>query len=312
MLLYPNCKINIGLRVIRKRQDGYHDLETVFYPVYGLHDELEVTRDLKILISHSSNDYLQANLQRFENSKIDFVQEGIAVDCPEEDNLIIRCYRMMQARFPQIGPVSIRFKKNIPFGAGLGGGSSDAAHMAIALNELFGLGLSQAELAETVRPLGADCPFFIYNTPCFAEGIGDRLQPIDFDLSGLRLVLAKPACAVSTREAYAGIRLHPEAAGKIGEALRSRRTAREMLQTSQLLVNDFEQTVFPLHPVIAETKEHLLGAGALYAAMSGSGSTVFGLFENDGKRGAMSGTAVTEYETASMIIFDDTLGERKA
>ena len=201
MLLYPNCKINIGLRIVRKRPDGYHDLETIFVPIYGLHDELEVTK----APSPSS----------FHHSPFTFIQEGIAVDCPQEDNLIIKCYRSMAAKYPQIGPVSIRFKKNIPFGAGLGGGSSDAAHMAIALNELFGLGLSKAQLAEEVRPLGADCPFFIYNTPCYAEGIGDILTPIDLDLKGTRIILIKPAEGVSTKEAYSGITRHPEVAGQI-------------------------------------------------------------------------------------------------
>ena len=147
MILHPNCKINIGLRVIGKRADGYHDLETIFYPVTGVHDVLEVA----------------------EAKEFAFEQTGIAVDCPEEDNLIIKCYRRMRARYPQIGDVSIRFEKRIPFGAGLGGGSSDAAHMAIALNELFDLGLSREQLAAEVAPLGADCSFFVYNTPCLAE-----------------------------------------------------------------------------------------------------------------------------------------------
>ena len=158
MLLYPNCKVNMGLRVVRKRPDGYHDLETIFVPVYGLHDELEVV----------------------PAPSFAFTQEGITVDCAPEDNLIIKCYRHLAAKYPQIGPVSIRFKKNIPFGAGLGGGSSDAAHMAIALNELFGLRLNKAQLAAEVASLGADCPFFIYNTPCFAEGIGDILTPVSY------------------------------------------------------------------------------------------------------------------------------------
>ena len=132
MILYPNCKINFGLRVTRKRKDGYHDLETVFLPVYALHDELEV------VVSHQQSE---------ASHQISFIQEGIAVDCKPEDNLIIRCYERMAAKYPQIGNVSIRFKKNIPFGAGLGGGSSDAAHMALALNELFHLGLSKEQLA---------------------------------------------------------------------------------------------------------------------------------------------------------------------
>ncbi len=184
MVLYPNCKLNIGLRVVRKREDGYHDLDTVFYPIYGLHDVLEVEKA----------------------DALSFEQEGITVDCLPEDNLIIRCYRMLAAKYPQIGGVHIRFKKNIPFGAGLGGGSSDAAHMAIALNELFALGLTKEQLAQDVRALGADCPFFIYNTPCHAGGIGDILTPIDFSLSGLRLLMIKPDVAVSTREAYSGLK----------------------------------------------------------------------------------------------------------
>ena len=140
MKLYPNCKINIGLRVVRKREDGYHDLETIFYPVFGLHDELLVDR---------SEDF-------------SFIQEGLVVDCLPTDNLIYKTYARMRERYPQIGNVKITFKKNIPFGAGLGGGSSDAAHMAIALNEIFALGLTREQLAQEVSPLGADCPFFIY------------------------------------------------------------------------------------------------------------------------------------------------------
>lgn len=293
MLLYPNCKLNIGLRVIDRRTDGYHDLETIFYPVYGLHDELEVTT--------------------LPTDDVEFIQEGLAVDCKAEDNLILRCYHRMREQYPQIGGVRIRFKKNIPFGAGLGGGSSDAAHMAIALNELFGLGLSQAELAEMVRPLGADCPFFIYNTPCYAEGIGDKLRPIRFDLSGLRLVMIKPACGVSTREAYAGITRHPEARGQLLQTLNESEKAQDLLRHHpEVFLNDFEQTVFPLHPEIATQKKRLQDAGALYAAMSGSGSTVFGLFEDHGKGSSLAGTAVTEQEATAMVIFDDTLGERKA
>ena len=282
MLLFPNCKINIGLRVVRKREDGYHDLETIFYPVYGLHDELQVE-----------------TADHFE-----FIQEGLAIDCPDEDNLIIKCYQRMRAKYPQIGDVRIRFKKNIPFGAGLGGGSSDAAHMAIALNEIFALGLTREQLAGEVRPLGADCPFFVYNTPCYAEGIGDKLSPISLDLSGLRLVMIKPNCGVSTREAYDGIIRHPEAEGKIKQALAE---GKSLVDMRSLLVNDFEQTVFPLHSEIAEIKQRLLDAGAVYAAMSGSGSTVFGLFENDAEGRTDAQLRLLHEEFASMVILDDTL-----
>lgn len=291
MLLFPNCKINIGLRVVRKREDGYHDLETIFYPVYGLHDELEVNR-----VSGIGN--------RESGVGLSFIQEGLAVDCPAEDNLIIKCYQRMRAKYPQIGDVRIRFKKNIPFGAGLGGGSSDAAHMAIALNEIFALGLTREQLAEEVRPLGADCPFFIYNTPCYAEGIGDKLMPISLDLSGLRLVMIKPHCGVSTREAYSGIIRHPEVEGQIKQALQDRQSFADM---RPLLVNDFEQTVFPLHPEIAEIKQRLLDAGAVYAAMSGSGSTVFGLFQHDSEGSTDTQLRLLHEEFASMVIFDDTL-----
>ena len=291
MLLFPNCKINIGLRVVRKREDGYHDLETIFYPVYGLHDELEVNR-----VSGIGN--------RVSGVGFSFIQEGLAVDCPAEDNLIIKCYQRMQAKYPQIGDVRIRFKKNIPFGAGLGGGSSDAAHMAIALNEIFALGLTREQLAEEVRPLGADCPFFIYNTPCYAEGIGDKLTPISLDLSGLRLIMIKPNCGVSTREAYSGIIRHPEVEGQIKQALNEGLSLEVM---HSLLINDFEKTVFPLHPEIAEIKQRLLDAGAVYAAMSGSGSTVFGLFQHNPEGSTDTQLRLLYEEFASMVIFDDTL-----
>jgi 4-diphosphocytidyl-2-C-methyl-D-erythritol kinase len=293
MVLYPNCKINIGLRVVRKREDGYHDLETIFYPVLGLYDELEVEA-----IKNTTQHYTALH------DSIQFLQEGLAVDCPAEDNLIIKCYNRMRSRYPQIGDVRIRFKKNIPFGAGLGGGSSDAAHMAIALNEIFSLGLSKEQLAEEVRPLGADCPFFIYNTPCYAEGIGDKLTPISLDLSGLRLVMIKPNCGVSTKEAYSGIIRHPEVEGQIKQALEEEKALTDM---HPLLINDFEQTVFPLHPEIAEIKKRLQDAGAVYAAMSGSGSTVFGLFENDAEGSTNAQLRLLHEEFAAMVILDDTL-----
>lgn len=294
MKLFPNCKINIGLRVVRKREDGYHDLETIFYPVMGLHDELEVV----------------------PSSKFEFIQEGLAVDCKPEDNLIVKCFLNMKAKYPQVGDVRIRFKKNIPFGAGLGGGSSDAAHMAIALNEIFALGLTREQLADEVRPLGADCPFFVYNTPCYAEGIGDKLSPISLDLSGLRLVMIKPNCGVSTREAYGGIIRHPEAEGQIKQALAE---GKSLVDMRSLLVNDFEQTVFPLHSEIAEIKQRLLDAGAVYAAMSGSGSTVFGLFatpssttlhhttQHNPEGSSDAQLRLLHEEFAAMVILDDTL-----
>ncbi|MCQ2347773.1 MAG: 4-(cytidine 5'-diphospho)-2-C-methyl-D-erythritol kinase [Paludibacteraceae bacterium] len=284
MQLFPNCKINIGLRVVRKREDGYHDLETLFYPVYGLHDELDVV----------------------PAAEFSFSQEGIVVDCPPEDNLIVRCYRSMAAHFPQVGPVAVRFRKNIPFGAGLGGGSSDAAHVALALNELFDLHLTKQQLAEEVKPLGADCPFFIYNVPCWAEGIGDILTPIDFSLKGYRLVMVKPDVAVSTRDAYAG--LHPS-------PLHSSVPYHPLIEgvggcptLHSPFSNDFEATVFARYPLLADIKQRLVDAGAVYAAMSGSGSTIYGLFQHDAESGADTRLGTLDEDLAAMVIFDDTLG----
>lgn len=296
MLLYPNCKINIGLRVISKRADGYHDLETIFYPVKGLSDILEV----------------------IPSKQFRFTQSGLVVDCPADDNLIIKCFRRMQAHYPQIGNVDIRFTKRIPFGAGLGGGSSDAAHMAIALNELFELGLTQQQLADEVAPLGADCAFFIYNTPCLAEGIGERLTPVPFSLGGFRLIMLKPDVHISTREAYAGIRLsadRPSLAALVRHGL----TPIALVRHADIIFNDFERTVFPLHPELAAIKQSLLNAGAVYAAMSGSGSTVYGLFESDPQdpcepaqwdefdRTTLAGYGLTDPALADMLIFNTVL-----
>ncbi len=284
MILYPNCKINLGLRVVRKREDGYHDLETIFVPIYGLHDELEVN------IVESQKSKVESN--------ISFVQEGIIVDCKPEDNLIIKCYRKFAKKYGLNEPISIRFKKNIPFGAGLGGGSSDAAHMAIALNELFGLGLSKEQLAEEVKELGADCPFFIYNVPCYAEGIGDKLTPIDLDLKGTRIVMIKPEEGVSTKEAYSGIKI-------TGDGL-------QVTGDFSQYINDFEKTVFPLHPIIADIKKRLQDAGAYYASMSGSGSTVFGFFKNDPEGCTDARLRMLKEEFSSMVLLDDTFGEWKS
>lgn len=291
MKLYPNCKINIGLRVVRKREDGYHDLETIFYPVYGLHDELEV---------QPSDEFV-------------FLQEGITVDCLPTDNLIYKVYARMRDRYPQIGNVTISFKKNIPFGAGLGGGSSDAAHMAMALNEIFALGLTKEQLAQELSPLGADCPFFIYNTPCYAEGIGDKLTPIDLDLSGLRLIMIKPECGVSTKEAYGGI--VPKGTCEHFAPFINPLELLEPLEPFKhlpLLTNDFEETVCKVHPELADIKKRLQDAGALYAAMSGSGSTIFGLFKCDAESTTNSNLRLLNEEFASMIIFNDTLGKTQA
>ena len=301
MILYPNCKINIGLRVIGKRKDGYHNLETIFYPVMGLYDVLMISAA----------------------GKFSFVQDGLAVDCPAEDNLIIKCYRRMQERYPQIGNVSIRFTKRIPFGAGLGGGSSDAAHTAIALNELFELGLTREQLAAEVAPLGADCAFFIYNTPCLAEGIGEVLTPIPFSLSGFRLIMLKPDIHISTREAYQGVLqtqnhkfeiINHKSQISLADLARQEITPIDLSRHGDIICNDFERTVFPAHPELAAIKQRLLDAGAYYAAMSGSGSTIYALFEDDPKKSEKTVTptdttladfGLTDLEP--LLIFNDVL-----
>lgn len=244
MTLYPNCKINIGLAIVRKREDGYHDLDTIFYPVHGLNDVLEVR----------------------EADEFEFVQDGIAVGCDSEDNLVVRAYRLLKALYPdKVGPVRVHLTKRIPFGAGLGGGSSDATFMVRALNDMFMLEMTQQQVAQTVSHLGADCAFFAYNVPCHATGIGDVLTPIEYRrFDGYRLVLVKPNIPVSTKEAYSGV-VPREARGA-------------EITPDETPVNDFETSVFAAHPELADIKRELIEAGAEYAAMSGSGSTIYGFF----------------------------------
>jgi len=290
-----NCKINIGLRVVNKREDGYHNLDTLFFPVYGLYDEVEIVESQKSKGESDRNRGRDAHVPLIAGEKAEatFVSNGILLDCEAENNLVLKCYYQMVAKYPQIGSVRITLDKRIPFGAGLGGGSSDAAHTALILNELFSLGLTKSQLAEEVKPLGADCPFFIYNTPCHAEGIGDVLTPVDFSLKGKRLVMVKPNVAVSTKEAYSGL---IPSCKKLGD-----------LNNWQHFENDFEKTVFAKYPEIEAIKKHLLEAGAEYAAMSGSGSTVFGLFEDDAEGRTMTNLRLFEEKFASMIIFNNTL-----
>ena len=262
----PNCKINLGLRVLRKRPDGYHDLETLFIPV-PLCDELDIT----VLRQTSA-------LKDEDGEKLClFSQTGIPVDCPPDDNICVKAYNLLLDDFPQMPPVHIRLGKHIPFGAGLGGGSSDAAFTLCMLNEMFALGLSDDQLEQYAARLGADCAFFVRNRPAQALGIGDRLTPLDSNpLAGYRLVMAKPDDAVSTREAYAHIRPHdPEAdLEPLAQAVR-----KPISTWGETLVNDFEASVFPSHPRIASLKATFYAHGALYASMSGSGSTVFALFD---------------------------------
>lgn len=267
MRLSPPCKINFGLRVLRRRPDGYHDLESIFLPVPFLHDDLELTR-----LADS-------------DGETTLVLSGIALDGDAADNLCLRAYRLLKADFPNLPPVQIRLHKRIPFGAGLGGGSSDAAFTLKGLNELFGLGLDAAELERYAARLGADCPFFIRCVPALVEGIGDRLTPLGYNpIEGRHLLLVKPPEAVSTREAYAGMDAKMEVMENMEgmERIESITSIPSInsIPSIQSLVNDFEASVFPRHPAIARLKADLLALGACYASMSGSGSVVYGLFED--------------------------------
>ena len=257
MKAFPNCKINLGLHVVRRRSDGYHDLETVFLPV-PLCDELEIN----------------------PSESFSFSQTGIAIDCNPEDNIVVRAYRLLQRecgiRLPE---VEISLRKKIPFGAGLGGGSSDAAFTLKMVDELYSLGLGSERLCTLAAKLGADCPFFIDNRPAFATGIGDCLTPLDFNpLAGHKLLLVKPDEAVSTAEAYGGITPR-ERRNDIEPCNLAEAVARPVEEWARLIVNDFEATVFAKHPRLAAIKQTLYDTGALYAAMSGSGSTIYGIFE---------------------------------
>ena len=251
MKTFPCAKINLGLYVTERRPDGYHNLETVFYPI-PLCDELEIR----------------------EASADDFRLEGLPVAGDPNGNLVVRLVETLRRRGLAVPPLAIRLRKSIPTGAGLGGGSSDAAYALLLLNDLLRLGLTEEEMERIVAPLGADCAFFIRHRAAFATGIGDQLQPIPLDLSGLHLVLLKPGDFVSTREAYQGVTpLRPR--HDLSEAI-----LRPVGQWRDLIENDFERSVFPQHPTIAQLKARLYEAGALYAAMSGSGSAVFGLFKD--------------------------------
>lgn len=253
MLLFPNAKINIGLDITSKRSDGYHTIETLFYPV-GLKDALEFVEN------HSD--------------KVRLTLSGIPMDPDPSNNLIVKAYHLLAAK-KQLPRLDIHLHKAIPFGAGLGGGSSDAAFFLKGLNDYFELELSKAELSALAVLLGADCSFFIENKPSFAAGIGEILEPADVNLSGYYLLLVKPPFGVATKEAYAGIRPSVPV-NSLAESLK--KAPEEWLK---LVKNDFEYTVFQSYPEIREIKDRLLEKGAVYASMSGSGSSVFGLFKSE-------------------------------
>ncbi|MDR0686221.1 MAG: 4-(cytidine 5'-diphospho)-2-C-methyl-D-erythritol kinase [Dysgonamonadaceae bacterium] len=253
MICFPNAKINIGLNVIERRTDGYHNIETVFYPI-PLCDALE------IIPSKTGQTTLR--------------QTGIPIDGNHCDNLVMKAHKLLDNDF-NLPPMSIFLHKRIPSGAGLGGGSSDAAFMIKLVNDFAGLGLSENAMEDYAARLGADCPFFIHNKPMLAKGTGNVFSPIDLPLNNCDVVLVMPQAYVSTKNAYSLITPHkPEYT--TGDVIRL-----PIAEWKKLLVNDFEKPVFNFAPQIEQAKKELYDAGALYAAMSGSGAAVFGIFEKD-------------------------------
>ena len=253
MITYPNAKINLGLNIIEKRPDGYHNLETVFYPI-NLQDALEVTE-------------LEDNKEEYK-LKI----SGVPIEGETDNNLVVKAYRLLKKDYPNMMPINIHMYKHIPTGAGLGGGSSDAAFMIKLLNEKFELKLSIDKMEEYATMLGADCAFFIQNKPVFASGIGNVFEKINLTLKGYYFVLVKPDIFVSTKDAFANIHpIHPS------QSLKD--IIRMPVETWRATMkNDFEKSVFQKFPEIAAIKDKLYDMGAIYASMSGSGSSVYGIF----------------------------------
>lgn len=257
MITFPVAKINLGLNVVEKRPDGYHNLQTVFYPV-PIKDALEV---------------LVMDEAFPSNYDCDLKVTNIAIDGDEQRNLVVRAYQLLKQDFPSLPRIHTHLWKGIPTQAGMGGGSSDCAYMLLLLNQKFHLGLTDEQLIQYAAKLGADCAFFILSRPCYAEGIGEKLQPIDVSLSGYHIVVVRPDIPVPTKEAFSRIRPHYP-------AINCREAVMQPVETwRETLVNDFEESVFALHPEIGNIKQKLYDMGATYAAMSGSGSALFGLFK---------------------------------
>lgn len=249
MIDFPNAKINLGLNVVRKRPDGYHDLETIFYPI-PLKDALEITL----------------------SDRDSFKQDGIKLDSPSQENLVIKAINALK-RYHEIPAIDIHLIKSIPFGAGLGGGSSDASFTLKLVNKLCGLEVESETLERIAATIGADCPFFIRNRPVLAKGIGDQFEPVELSLNGYYICLVKPDISVSTPEAYSMVK-PAEPKISLKEIIK-----RPVDEWKGLMVNDFEISVFNKYPIIKEIKERLYDEGAIYASMSGSGSSLFGIFK---------------------------------
>ncbi len=249
MITFPNAKINIGLNIINRRSDGYHNLETIFYPV-GIKDALEV----------------------IEADQLKFTSSGLSIPGNADENLCLKAYRLIYRDFDR-PPIHIHLHKHIPIGAGLGGGSADAAYCIKLINDKFSLELNTEQMEAYARQLGADCAFFIRNQPVFALEKGDIFKPLDLDLSSYYIIVVMPPVQVSTSKAYQHIKLHIP-----------KQSLEELIKLpvenwKYLIENDFELPVFESQPSIAHIKIALYEAGALYASMSGSGSSVYGIFK---------------------------------
>lgn len=254
MLCFPNAKINLGLNIVEKRPDGFHNIETVFYPI-PLCDALEIA-------------------ESDSNQQYEFSASGIPIEIDPSENIVIKAFDLMASKF-DIPPTAIHLHKNIPFGAGLGGGSADAAYMIKMLNDFYSLGLSSQELEEYAIKIGSDCPVFIKNKAVFAEGKGEIFSSIQIDLKDYYLVLIKPDIHISTPEAYAGV-----------SPKKPQKSVKELINLpiedwKETIFNDFEDSIFPNHPELQTLKEELYESGAIYAAMSGSGSSMFGIYKHE-------------------------------
>ncbi len=275
MLAFPNCKINLGLQILNKREDGYHNLATIFYPL-GWKDVVEVVRRDEGGQMTDNRKATRSPLSTHD-SPVTYTSSGLYVTGNPANNLCIKAYNLLKIDFPTLPAVQMHLHKTIPMGAGLGGGSADGAFTLKLLNEKFQLGLMQEQLMAYALQLGSDCPFFIVNKPCYATGRGEVMEPVELDLSRYQFVIVNPGIHVKTSWAFAQVSGRLERPDTYVDL---RTIIQQPIHTwKDQLTNDFEAPVCKAHPEIAEIKEELYKAGALYASMTGSGSTVFGVFE---------------------------------
>jgi 4-diphosphocytidyl-2-C-methyl-D-erythritol kinase len=268
MVCFPNSKINLGLDIIEKRNDGYHTIESVFLPVKWC-DALEVVEDGSRKSEDGSRKPEDGG--RKTEKEIKFSVSGLKIDGEMKNNLCVKAYHLLRKDF-KLPSIKLHLHKIIPMGAGLGGGSSDAAFTLKLLNELFHLKLTNEHLKNYAKQIGSDCAFFIDNIPAFASGKGDELEKINLNLKGLFILIVKPAVHISTADAYRMI--------KPGQPKRSlkERVNLPLIEWKNFLKNDFEKCVFQKHPLVADLKNKMYQQGALYSSMSGSGSAVYGIF----------------------------------